>query len=237
MLRPRLFLSVSLLLVTTALAGEMPFPQPEKGLVRLVAKDSPYILEQGVVLSSTDTFVVEPGVTVLMGEYAKIMLRGPVRIQGSPEKPIVFRSADSSASWNGIHFVSSSKPFDVRNLVVENAFRNTVFRTDGIFHQVKFVNNYYGLWVDEVAQMYLTDCEFSRNRFALSLRAASVNANNTTISNNVYGLYLEAAAKYDGDMTLVANNLEADVRNESDELAKKGKRVRRNIWQRVEARF
>jgi hypothetical protein len=237
MLRPYKFLSVTLLLVASALAGEMPFPQPEKGVVRLLTKDSPYILEQGVMFSSTDTFLVEPGVTVLMGEYAKIMLRGPVRIQGTPEKPITFRSADSSESWNGIHFVSSSKPFEVRNLVVENAFRNTVFRTDGIFDKVKFVNNYYGLWVDEVSQMYLTDCEFSRNRFALSLRAANVTANNTTVANNVYGLYLEAEAKYNGDMALVTNNLEADVRNESQELVDKGRRVSRNIWHRVEARF
>ena len=121
MRRPQTLLAASLLLVATAIAGEMPFPQPEKGMVRLQAKDSPYILEQGVVFSSTDTLYVEPGVTVFMGEYAKIMLRGPVRIQGTPEKPITFRSADSSESWNGIHFVTSSKPFEVRNLVIENA--------------------------------------------------------------------------------------------------------------------
>ena len=66
-----------LLAFVAALAGEMPFPQVENGKLFLQEKDSPYILEQGVVLSSTDTFAVEPGVTVLMGEYAKLMLRGP----------------------------------------------------------------------------------------------------------------------------------------------------------------
>ena len=141
-------LSGFLTLAAIVSAGEMPFPQVENGKISLLEKDSPYILEQGVVLGSTDTFEVEPGVTVLMGEYAKLMLRGPVRILGTEAKPIAFRSADSSESWNGIHFVSSSKPFEVKNLIVENAFRNTVFRARGIFENVKYVNNYYGLWID-----------------------------------------------------------------------------------------
>lgn len=235
-LRSRI-LTAALLLASSVFAGEMPFPQPENGAVHLLAKNSPYILEQSVVLSAADTFDVEPGVTVLMGEYAKLMLRGPVNIRGTAENPVVFRGADSSESWNGIHFVSSEKTFEVRNLQVENAFRNSVFRSRGIFENVKFVNNYYGLWVEEVSELFLVNCEFSRNRYALSLRATKVMANNTTVSNNVYGLYLEAQAEYKGDMALVSNNLESDVRNESDELSKKNKRVNRNIWHRVETRF
>lgn len=235
-LRSRILI-MALLLAAAAIAGEMPFPQAENGVVRLCAKNSPYILEQSVVLSATDTFEVEPGVTVLMGEYAKLMLRGPVRIQGTSENPVVFRGADSSESWNGIHFLSSDKTFEVRNMLVENAFRNSVFRSRGIFENVKFVNNYYALWIEEVSELFLVNCDFSRNRYALSLRAAKVMANNSTISNNVYGLYLEAQAEYNGDMALVVNNLESDVRNESDELTKKSRRVNRNIWHRVEARF
>ena len=56
--------------------------------------DSPYLLEQGAVFSANDTLEIEPGVTVLMGEYAKLMFRGAVKIIGSDSAPIVFRSAD-----------------------------------------------------------------------------------------------------------------------------------------------
>lgn len=235
-LRSRI-LSVALVFASSVFAGEMPFPLPENGSVHLLAKNSPYILEQSVELSATDSLEVDPGVTVHMGEFAKLVLHGPVRIQGTSENPVVFRGADSSESWNGIHFVSSEKTFEVRNLQVENAFRNTIFRSRGIFENVKFVNNYYGLWVEEVSELFLVNCEFSRNRYALSLRATKVMANNTTVSNNVYGLYLEAQAEYKGDMALVSNNLESDVRNESDELSKKSKRVNRNIWHCIETRF
>ena len=43
-------LSGLLVLAGVLSAGEMPFPQVENGKVRLLAKDSPYILEQGVVV-------------------------------------------------------------------------------------------------------------------------------------------------------------------------------------------
>ncbi len=219
------------------IAGEMPFPQIENGKVKLVLADSPYLLEQGAVFSANDTLEIEPGVTVLMGEYAKLMFRGAVKIIGSDSAPIVFRSADSTKSWNGLHFVSANRPFEIKNLVIENAFRNTVFRSKGILENVKLVNNYYGLWIDEAPEVYLARCEFVRNRFALSIRAGQVVSADTKISNNVYGLYLEPGGKFEGDRSLIKNNLEADVRNESEELAAKGKRVNRNIWHRIETAF
>jgi len=226
-----------LLLAVSLAAGEMPFPHPENGVVRLTEKDSPYVLEQGVVVSASDTLIVEPGVTVLMGEYAKITLRGSVHIVGSESKPVVFRSADSSESWNGVHIVSTNRPFEVKNFVVENAFRNTVFRSRGIFENVKFVNNYYGLWVDDVPEVFLARCDFVRNRFALCIRAGKVMSDDTKISSNVYGLYLEAGGDFKGDKSLIKDNLESDIRKESDELAGSGKRVSRSVWHRIETGF
>jgi hypothetical protein len=224
----------ALLLAVVSLASEMPFPHPENGNIRLTEKDSPYILEQGVVVTSTDTLYVEPGVVVHMGEYAKLTLRGSVHILGTEAKPVVFRSADSSGSWNGIHFVSTNRPFEVKNFVVQNAFRNTVFRSRGIFENVKFVNNYYGLWVDDVPEVFLARCDFVRNRFALSIRAGKVISADSKITENVYGLYLEAGGNYNGDLSAIKGNLESDVRKESEEMAGAGKRVSRSVWQRIE---
>ena len=227
----------TLLFAGAAVAGEMPFPPIENGKVKLVVADSPYLLEQGAVFSAKDTLEIEPGVTVLMGEYAKLMFRGAVKIIGTEAAPVVFRSADSVKSWNGVHFVSANRPFEIKNLVIENAFRNTVFRSKGLFENVKFVNNYYGLWIDDVPEVFLAHCEFVRNRYALSVRAGQVMSTETVISNNVYGLYLEPGGKFDGDKGLIKDNLEADVRNEAEELASQGKRVNRNIWHRIETAF
>lgn len=220
-----------------AVASGMPFPVAENNKVFLQEKDSPYVLEQGVVVGATDTLVIEPGVTVLMGEFAKLMIQGSVKIAGTNDKPVIFSGADSVANWNGFHIMSSARPFEIKNLTVENAFRNTIFRSSGTLENVNFFNNYYGLWVDESPNVTLTRCTFAHNRYALSVRAGRVVSNGTSISENVYGLYLETEGKLDGDSDLIRNNQESDIRSEAADLKTSKKRVRRNVWHNIEARF
>ena len=224
-------------MATSCFASGMPFPAAVNGKVFLQEKDSPYVLEQSVVVAATDSFVVEPGVTVQMGEFAKLMLQGPVKIIGSSEKPVIFCGADSTVNWNGFHIMSSARPFEIKNLVVENAFRNTVFRSRGSFENVRFVNNYYGLWVDESPDVFLVRCTMSHNRYALSVRAGRVVSTETNVSENVYGLYIETEGKIEGDTDLIRNNLESDIRSESAVLKTNKKRVRRNVWHNIESIF
>ncbi|MBR6854130.1 MAG: hypothetical protein IKH55_08930 [Fibrobacter sp.] len=230
------FLSV-VALAGSVFASGMPFPAAVNGKVFLQEKNSPYVLEQGVVVAASDSFVVEPGVTVLMGEFAKLMLQGPVKIVGTSDKPVVFCGLDSVVNWNGFHIMSSAVPFEVKNLVVENAFRNTVFRSRGSFENVRFSNNYYGLWVDESPDVTLVRCVMSHNRYALSVRAGRVVSTETSVSENVYGLYLETEGKVDGDTDLIRNNQESDIRSEATDLKLNKKRVRRNVWHNIEALF
>lgn len=222
---------------SVAVASGMPFPVAENNKVFLQEKDSPYVLEQSVVVGATDTLVIEPGVTVLMGEFAKLMIQGSVKIAGTNDKPVVFSGADSVANWNGFHIMSSAQPFEIKNLTVENAFRNTIFRSSGTLENVNFFNNYYGLWVDESPNVTLARCSFAHNRYALSVRAGRVVSNGTSISENVYGLYLETEGKLDGDTDLIRNNQESDIRSEAADLKTSKKRVRRNVWHNIEARF
>ena len=224
-------------IASVAVASGMPFPVAENNKVFLQEKDSPYVLEQSVVVGATDTLVIEPGVTVLMGEFAKLMIQGSVKIAGTNDKPVVFSGADSVANWNGFHIMSSAQPFEIKNLTVENAFRNTIFRSSGTLENVNFFNNYYGLWVDESPNVTLARCTFAHNRYALSVRAGRVVSNGTSISESVYGLYLETEGKLDGDTDLIRNNQESDIRSEAADLKTSKKRVRRNVWHNIEARF
>jgi len=230
---PHLFL----LLAFSSMWAEMPFPVIESGRVLLTQKNSPYVLETSVVFSAIDTLIVEPGAQVFMLSHAKILLHGPVKILGTPQKRVVFKSIDSTKSWSGIHFVSNSEPFLVRNLTIENAFRNSVTQSSGIFESVQFNNNYYGLWVNSSKHVQLKKCSFKRNRFALSVGAGSVEAEATEISENVFGLYLEKEGEYLGSTHLITKNLEANVRKETEEMAGKGKRVPRSVWHRIESSF
>lgn len=236
----RSFMRSSILTVLAAsalFASGMPFPVAENGKVLLKEKDSPYVLEQGVVVGENDSLVIEPGVTVLMGEFAKLMIQGTIKIVGTNEKPVVFSGADSVANWNGFHIMSSARPFEIKNLTVENAFRNTIFRSSGTLENVSFFNNYYGLWVDESPDVTLARCTFAHNRYAISVRAGRVVSNGTSVSENVYGLYLESGGKLDGDTDLIRNNQESDIRSEAMDLKLSKKRVRRNVWHNIESRF
>lgn len=236
----RSFMRSSILTVLAAsalFASGMPFPVAENGKVLLKEKDSPYVLEQGVVVGENDSLVIEPGVTVLMGEFAKLMIQGTIKIVGTNEKPVVFSGADSVANWNGFHIMSSARPFEIKNLTVENAFRNTIFRSSGTLENVSFFNNYYGLWVDESPDVTLARCTFAHNRYAISVRAGRVVSNGTSVSENVYGLYLESGGKLDGDTDLIRNNQESDIRSEATDLKLSKKRVRRNVWHNIESRF
>ena len=236
----RSFMRSSILTVLAAsalFASGMPFPVAENGKVLLKEKDSPYVLEQGVVVGEKDSLVIEPGVTVLMGEFAKLMIQGAIKIAGTNDKPVVFSGADSVANWNGFHIMSSARPFEIKNLTVENAFRNTIFRSSGTLENVSFFNNYYGLWVDESPNITLSHCTFAHNRYAISVRAGHIVSNGTSVSENVDGLYLESGGKLDGDTDLIRNNQESDIRSEAADLKLSKKRVRRNVWHNIESRF
>lgn len=208
-----------------------PFPQAKQHKVSLSESASPYLLESSFILAEDDTLEIGPGVEVFFGGYAKLYLRGTVRIAGLAKRPVIFLSADSSESWNGIYFSTGKNYFEIRNLRVENAFRNTVVRSQGILDGVSFVNNYYGLWVENSPHLELVNCDFSRNRFALSVGVGSVKFRKTKIRENVFGLYLYRGTSFDGSAESVSGNLQADIRRESDEQG-------RSIpWQRIESGF
>jgi hypothetical protein len=228
---------IALFAAVTVAFAVTPFPAVQGHKILLKKAKSPYLLESSVVLSAEDSLVIDAGVEVFMSGYAKLLLRGSVQILGTPQKPVAFRNADTSESWNGIHLATGPRYFLIRNVLIEDAFRNTVTQSAGLFENVHFVNNYYGLWVESSPKAELVGCSFKRNRFALSVGTGSVYFKNTEIRDNVFGLYLEKGASFVGDTRPIHDNLEADIRRESDEMAGKGRKVSRSVWQRIEAGF
>ncbi len=212
-----------------------PFPTVAKGVLELKRLESPYYLDENVILSAKDTLRIEGGVEVQMGAYAKLMISGAAEISGTEKEPVRFVAADSNESWNGIHFISSSVPVSVQHLIVEQAFRNTLSQSGGVFENAKFIDNYYGLWVYDSSPVVLRNCSFSRNRFALYLVSSNVESENVSIRKNVFGLFLEGKSKFSGSKVGIKENMEADVREGS--VASGKERVPLSVWQRVETMF
>lgn len=224
-----------LALLATLAFAESKFPAAKNGVILLKADESPYALRENFALPNADTLRVEPGVTILMGPYAKLLLNGAVEILGTEKQPVKMLAADTLESWNGIHFISSESPFLVKHLIVENAFRNTISQTSGIFENSNFIDNYYGLWIYSSQLVVLKNCKFTRNRFALSVASSTVTAENLSASKNVFGLYLEGNSKFNGSKAGIKDNMEADVREGS--VAGGKDKVPLSVWQRVEAAF
>lgn len=208
-----------------------------RGKVVLRAAQSPYVQDGNSVLGALDTLIVEPGVVVRMKGYVRMTLRGTVEIHGSAKKPVRFQSYDPQDSWVGVFFATGNRPFIVENLFIENAFRNSVSSSQGFFISSHFVNNYYGLWVESSPLVQLSGCEMTRNRFALAVGSGSVKLEKSVLTGNVYGLYIEKGARIEGDLSQASGNAEADLRDESAELAGKKNKLQKSLWRRVESGF
>lgn len=225
-----------LLVLLAALAvAESPFPQAKGGTFHLKAAESPYFLGENAVIPSQDTLRIDAGVDVLMGPYAKLLVNGVAVIGGSETLPVRFVPAAAGESWNGVHFISTSKPFSVRHLLVEGAFRNTVSSSSGLFENSKFVDNYHGLKLYSSQEVMLKDCEFKRNRFAISATASTILAEGVLVEGNVFGVVLESGSKFLGSRAGIAENLESDFRDAS--VASDEGRIPFSVWQRLEAAF
>ena len=59
----------------------------------LTLSDSPYFIENDVLVEDTGELVIEPGVTLRFGPGAGITVRGILRAEGLPDNRIVFTSA------------------------------------------------------------------------------------------------------------------------------------------------
>lgn len=222
------------LLAGLALA-ESPFPQAKGGTFHLKAAESPYFLGENAVISAQDTLRIDAGVDVRMGPYAKLLVNGVAEIEGSEAGPVRFMPADSGESWNGVHFIATSKPFSVSHLLIEGAFRNTVSSSSGLFENSKFVDNYHGLKLYSSEEVMLKGCEFTRNRFAISATASTILAERVSVAGNVFGVVLEGDSKFLGSRAGISENLEADFRDAS--LEEGDGRIPFSVWQRLETAF
>ena len=91
-------LVLSVILVTITLSSEVRtdtvFSEARVSNRRILTlSDSPYFIENDVLVEDTGELVIEPGVTLKFGPGAGITVRGILRAEGLPDNKIVFTSA------------------------------------------------------------------------------------------------------------------------------------------------
>ena len=227
-----------LLGVCAARAGEPTALERLQGKVVLTAAKSPYLVTHSLIMGAKDTLTIEPGVELRVDGYLKLMLRGVVRIQGTAKNPVRIVSAKEDANWMGLHLITDDRPVEIRGLVVEDAFRNTVSSATGIIAQSRFSDNYYGLWIESAPGLALEDCDFTGNRYGLTLEKGALAISKSRIDENVVGVWLEGDAKLDGAGNLFRKNQATDVSRPADaDRQTASGRLPKSTLQAVEAKF
>lgn len=209
-----------------------------EGHVFLRAAQSPYLVNRSLVLSMKDTLTVEPGVEIRIQGYQKVILRGAVQIAGTAKKPVRILAADSSESWVGLHLSPGNNRTEIRGLEVHNAFRNTFRGVQGVISGSTFSNNYYALWIEESPSLQITDCRIEANRYGLTVSSDSLRLEKTTITQNVFGVWLEGSARISPLTNQIQQNQEANLSTPSDSSRQTASgRISKHALQMVEARF
>ena len=90
----RLVLSVILATLSGQVRTDTVFSEARVSNRRLLTlSDSPYFIENDVLVEDTGELVIEPGVTLKFGPGAGITVRGILRAEGLPDSKIVFTSS------------------------------------------------------------------------------------------------------------------------------------------------
>jgi len=224
-----LLLSASTLYASTLLTSI-------KGSVTLKKEGSPYIVETNLYNNKLDTLTVESGVIITFKNYTKLFLRGHVRFLGLKNDKIVLHSENPNANWVGLHIHGSPSPIVMKNVVIMNSFKNSFLNSSGTINEMQFINNHYGLWIENTHNFKINRSEFTQNRYGITVANGSVSVDNSRIEHNAFGTYLEL----DGTMSLnntpnQHNKIVNSLNMNSSPVT--NKKVAKSIWKSIEATF
>ena len=106
-----------------------PIPDPVDGTIHLLAQDSPFVLEEDLLIAEGETLQIDAGVTVHVAPGKQVLVFGNFLVNAPAETPVVFTvdvtselyDAENATSWAGIVVFRNETDFEVSGLVLRNA--------------------------------------------------------------------------------------------------------------------
>lgn len=197
---------VIVVLLTLLLPFAITLP-PEEGAtaapgdltdLRWTLEDSPFIFNSSIEIEPTVRLIIEAGVVVMFDENVGIQIRGELRVEGTPELPVLFVSNVTGPVEPNFWADLRLMPFDQES---ENVLTYAVFEgadsgllvSSGraVLDHCTFRKCRYGVLARGDATVMATECEFVDNS-VLGLEwetGASGKAASCTFSGNVVGVY------------------------------------------------
>lgn len=109
--------------------GQNPIPEAVAGTVLLAADDSPFVLDDDLIIEEDETLEIEPGVTVHVAPGKGVQVFGSLVLDATLQTPVLFTvditssqyDAENSSVWAGIHVVNNRTDLTINGLVLEKA--------------------------------------------------------------------------------------------------------------------
>lgn len=143
---------------------------------------SPYIIEYDIRIERGALLRIEPGVEVLFGQEAKIVIAGALRAEGTPRQGILFEGNNKNA-WQGLHFFYTCEGYKEEDgtgsMLSYCQFKGTgespvnAIKSEGcnlLVEHCSFEQCYTGLEARRQAKVYIRHNLFDKCNRALNIR-------------------------------------------------------------------
>lgn len=179
--------------------------------------ESPYLIEDDLIIDSGVTLTIEPGVEVRFANVnkdggesnrAELMVYGTLRAVGNLNYPIRFTAEEETVdmgSWGGIYLYEAGSQLSY--VQIDRATTALVISKGAILEWSKIIHNLQtGVQVAETANVNLIGNEFTYNRVGLFLSGIGKVQENRFQSNS-YGMLVQGVE----NMTLQSNSFESNT--------------------------
>lgn len=179
----------------------------------LKSENSPYIVEQTLVLNEGKALAIEAGTVIEFNEGTGIDVRGgSIAVVGEKDQKVVLKSTEPAKHWNGISITGDHRAV-FQNVVIENAELGVAVENGSAdFESVRFnhcsqmglyaraatvnvtwsefgFNSGVAAWAANNSFLTIENSQLHNNNVALMVSSSAVvNLQSATIAHNEYGL-------------------------------------------------